>query len=205
MVRVADILIGQGIEKMVMNTASSFRPDQENVVYIGAGVTLKGEISVPDLIVVDGTVEGDVTARVVCVGQTGVIRGNIAATEADISGWITDHIEIKQLLIVRATGRVEGRVMYGEIELEKGAVVTGDLSATDDYRAVAKPGAQAKSAAAEPAPSHAAKSGSLDRLNDAVRAAKNGAGKNPLYLAADSEPTKRNILRAPLSSRRVSA
>ncbi|PPD44594.1 MAG: hypothetical protein CTY15_06510 [Methylocystis sp.] len=188
---------------MAINTSSGFRPDQENVVYIGAGVTLKGEISVPDLIVVDGTVEGDVTARVVCVGQTGVIRGNIGATEADISGWITDHIEIKQLLIVRSTGRVEGRVMYGEIELEKGAVVTGDLSATDDYRAVAKPAAQGKGADAAPAP--APKSGTLDRLNDAVRAAKNGAAKGPLYLAADSEPGKRNILRAPLSSRRASA
>ena len=90
---------------MAINTSQSFRPDQENVAYVGAGVTLKGEISVPDLIVVDGTIEGDITARVVCVGQTGVIRGNISATEADISGSITDHVEIKQLLIVRATGQ----------------------------------------------------------------------------------------------------
>lgn len=194
---------------MAVNTTTGFRPDQENVVYIGAGVTLKGEISVPDLIVVDGTVEGDVTARVVCVGQSGVIRGNIAATEADISGWITDHIEIKQLLIVRSTGRVEGRVMYGEIELEKGAVVTGDLSATDDYRAVAKPAAPGKSTPQErEAPALvAAKSGnSLDRLNDAVRAAKSGAAKGgPLYVATENEAQRRNILRAPLSSRRASA
>ncbi|QGM98448.1 bactofilin family protein [Methylocystis parvus] len=188
---------------MAINTTSGFRPDQENVVYIGAGVTLKGEVSVPDLIVVDGTVEGDVTARVVCVGQTGVIRGNIAATEADISGWITDHIEIKQLLIVRSTGRVEGRVMYGEIELEKGAVVTGDLSATDDYRAVAKPTAPGKAAPQErEAPAPVAKAGnSLDRLNDAVRAAKGGQ----LYVASETDVQRRNVLRAPLSSRRVSA
>lgn len=199
---------------MAVNTAAGFRPDQENVVYIGAGVTLKGEVSVPDLIVVDGTVEGDVTARVVCVGQSGVIRGNIAATEADISGWITDHIEIKQLLIVRSTGRVEGRVMYGEIELEKGAVVTGDLSATDDYRAVAKPISAPKAAAQEraevylPAPVAKAASSSVDRLNDAVRTARNGGGK-PLYLTSESESQseseRRNVLRAPISSRRVSA
>jgi cytoskeletal protein CcmA (bactofilin family) len=205
-----DVITSGAREDMAVNTATGFRPDQENVVYIGAGVTLKGEISVPDLIVVDGTVEGDVTARVVCVGQSGVIRGNIAATEADISGWITDHIEIKQLLIVRSTGRVEGRVMYGEIELEKGAVVTGDLSATDDYRAVAKPVAQGKAVAQEraeaAAPAPAAKSGnSLDRLNDAVRAAKNGAAKPSVYLATESDAPRRNILRAPMSSRRVSA
>lgn len=193
---------------MAVNTTTGFRPDQENVAYIGAGVTLKGEISVPDLIVVDGTIEGDITARVVCVGQTGVIRGNISATEADISGWITDHIEIKQLLIVRSTGRVEGRVMYGEIELEKGAVVTGDLSATDDYRAVAKPAAAAsKGATAEPPAPPAPKSGnsSIERINEAVRNAKGGGLKGTsLYLAADADILKRGS-RPTLSGRKASA
>lgn len=197
---------------MAVNATTGFRPDQENAVYIGAGVTLKGEISVPDLIVVDGAVEGDVTARVVCVGRTGVIRGNIAATEADISGWITDQIDIEQLLIVRSTGRVEGRVIYGEIELEKGAVVSGDLSAAGDYRTVARPVAQGKPAPAEqrhvevalPAP--AVKSGnSLDRLSEAVRAARSGAAKPSVYLATENESPRRNILLAPMSSRRVSA
>jgi cytoskeletal protein CcmA (bactofilin family) len=194
---------------MAVNTASGFRPDQENVAYIGAGVTIKGEISVPDLIVIDGTIEGNVTARVVCVGQSGVIRGNISATEADISGTVSDHVEARQLLLVRATGRVEGRVMYGEIELEKGAVVTGDLSATDDYRAVPKTGS-GKGAAQErgelealPPPSRVA-SGAGDRLTDAVRGAKNGPTKAPIYIAGEAEPPRRTLLRPPLSGRRVS-
>jgi cytoskeletal protein CcmA (bactofilin family) len=188
---------------MVVNTASGFRPDQENVAYIGEGVTIKGEISVPDLIVVDGVIEGNVTARVVCVGQTGVIRGNISATEADISGAVSDHVEARQLLLVRSTGRVEGRVMYGEIELEKGAVVTGDLSATDDYRAVPKTaaGKAAGHERAEPEvlpPSRVA-SGAGERLKDAVKS--NG----PLYISGEAEPPRRTLLRAPLPGRRVSA
>lgn len=205
---------------MAITTSAGFRPDQENVVYIGGGVTLKGEISVPDLIVVDGAIEGDVTARVVCVGATGVIRGGVSATEADISGSVGDYIEIKQLLIVRATGRVEGRVIYGEIELEKGAVVTGDLSAADDYRAAATPVAQGRpaiqgkaatqerieAAAPAPAPAPAAKAGnSLDRLNEAVRAARSGPAKSPVYLATETDSERRNVLRAPMSSRRASA
>ncbi|PPD06051.1 MAG: hypothetical protein CTY30_11795 [Methylocystis sp.] len=165
--------------------AMDFRPEEENVAYIGAGVTLKGEISASDLIIVDGAIEGDVSARVIQVGQGGVIRGKVSATEADVSGWISDHIEIKQLLVVRATGRVEGKITYGEIELEKGAVIAGELTAIDDYRA-AKPAAAAKSAAerleiagAPPKPS------SIDRINEAVRGAK--GGKGALYLAAEGE------------------
>ena len=45
-------------------------------------MTLKGEISASDLIIVDGAIEGDVSARVIQVGQGGVIRGNVSATEA---------------------------------------------------------------------------------------------------------------------------
>jgi cytoskeletal protein CcmA (bactofilin family) len=154
--------------------AMDFRPEEENVAYIGAGVTLKGEISASDLIIVDGAVEGDVSARVLQVGQGGVIRGNVSATEADVSGWISDHIEIKQLL--------EGKIAYGEIELEKGAVIAGELTALEDYRA-AKPAPAAKPAAerveiagAPPKPS------SIDRINEAVRGAK--GAKGALYLAA---------------------
>ena len=178
---------------MATNT-TDFRPDEENVAYIGAGVTLKGEISAPDLIVVDGTIEGDVSARVIQVGQGGVIRGNVSATEADVSGWISDHIEVKQLLVVRSTGRVEGKVMYGEIELEKGAVITGDLSAIEDYRAAAKPGPakavaeratleRVEAAPALPKPS----SSSIERINEAVRSAKTGGARSNLYVAAEGE------------------
>jgi len=164
-----------------------FRPEEENVAYIGAGVTLKGEISASDLIVVDGAIEGDVSARVVQVGQSGVIRGNVSATEADVSGWVSNSIEIKQLLVVRATGRVEGKVTYGEIELEKGAVIAGDLTAIEDHR-TAKPAQAAKVelerpevAGALPKPS----ASSIDRINEAVRGAK--GGKGALYLAADGD------------------
>ncbi|MBM3577944.1 MAG: polymer-forming cytoskeletal protein [Alphaproteobacteria bacterium] len=173
--------------------AMDFRPQEENVAYIGAGVTLKGEISASDLIIVDGAIEGDVSARVIQVGQGGVIRGNVSATEADVSGWISDHIEIKQLLVVRASGRVEGKVTYGEIELEKGAVIAGDVTALEDYRA-AKPVPAAKAggaraervdvAAALPKPS----TSSIDRINEAVRSATGAKGaKGALYLAAGGE------------------
>ncbi|MGD9657634.1 MAG: polymer-forming cytoskeletal protein [Methylocystis sp.] len=172
--------------------AMDFRPDEENVAYIGAGVTLKGEISASDLIIVDGAIEGDVSARVIQVGQGGVIRGNVSATEADVSGWISDHVEIKQLLVVRASGRVEGNITYGEIELEKGAVIAGELTALEDYRAAkpapaAKAGGERAEIAAAPAKSaNLPSTSSIERINEAVRSASGArAAKRPLYLAAE--------------------
>lgn len=163
---------------MANTSIEEFRPDQENVAYIGAGVTIKGEVSVPDLIVIDGTIEGAITARVVSVGQSGVVRGNISATDADVSGSVADQIDVKQLLIIRSSGRVEGDIRYGEIELEKGAVVAGNLSATDDFRAVSKSPSLKASAPAAPAPSAPVAEDAdeemapADRISRAVRTAR---------------------------------
>ena len=48
-------------------------PDASRL-YIGEGVTIKGEISVPDTLVVCGSVEGDVSVGNLVVGETGVIK-----------------------------------------------------------------------------------------------------------------------------------
>ena len=123
------------------NESDGFRPSEKNVAYIGEGVSLKGEISVPDVFVVDGGVEGDVTARAIHVGPEGSVKGNIVSTDADIHGTITEKIEVKQLLTVRSTGRIEGSVSYGEVQIERGAVIAGTFSSTDfrSEKRLAKP------------------------------------------------------------------
>ena len=106
----------------------SFPIVEPNTLYVGEGVCVKGDLSVPGVVVVDGQVEGNVTARAVWVSPTGSIKGNIAATEAEIHGAVSETITVKQLLVVRPTGRVSGDVRYGELQLEKGAVITGTLA-----------------------------------------------------------------------------
>jgi len=107
------------------------RTCEPNVVYIGEGVTFKGELSVPELVVIDGTVEGEVRARCARVGTTGSLKGSVIVTDADIQGSVSDRLEVKQLLIVRSTGHVEAEISYGELQIEKGAIISGALTSTD--------------------------------------------------------------------------
>jgi cytoskeletal protein CcmA (bactofilin family) len=106
----------------------NFPTVETNTLYVGEGVCVKGDLSVPGVLVVDGQVEGNVTARAVWVSQTGSIKGAIAATEAEIHGAISETIAVKQLLVVHPTGRVSGEVRYGQLQLEKGAVISGTLA-----------------------------------------------------------------------------
>ena len=51
--------------------------------------------------------------------------------EADVYGKIGTEFRVKQLLTVRASGRVEGKWIYGEIEVEKGGVLAGMAESTE--------------------------------------------------------------------------
>jgi cytoskeletal protein CcmA (bactofilin family) len=98
--------------------------------FFGEGVTFKGSITAPERIVVHGTVEGDVVARDLLVGPTGTIKGNVRVDQADIQGKILQNIEARVCLSLRKTGRIEGSAVYGDIEIEKGGVLAGEVSST---------------------------------------------------------------------------
>src|ERR1700689_3192266 len=121
-----------------MSSTEHSMPDA-NRLYIGEGVTIKGEISVPDTLVVCGVLEGDVTVGNLIVGETGAIKGRITVAEnAEISGKVFEKLDVKCLLILRSTGRVDGNISYGLLQIEQGASIAGGLSSTE-YRPEQKP------------------------------------------------------------------
>ncbi len=107
-----------------------FKPDTKNAVFIGEGVHVTGAIHATGIVMVQGSHSGEVNCGLLIVGETGVVDGVVSATEAEISGSIRNDITIKQLLSVRASGRVEGSWKYGEIEIEKGGVLKGNAEST---------------------------------------------------------------------------
>jgi cytoskeletal protein CcmA (bactofilin family) len=108
-------------------TSTEFRPAEPNSVYIGAGVTIKGAIAAPGDIVVDGGVEGDVTARAVRIGPSGSVKGSVRAEEVDVHGLLSDKVEVRQLLHVRSTGRIEGNVSCSDVQVDRGGVLAGGI------------------------------------------------------------------------------
>jgi cytoskeletal protein CcmA (bactofilin family) len=113
--------------------------------YIGPGVVFKGDISGTDEIIVEGVVEGDITATTVCIGEAGIVKGNVVANDADVHGTLSNNAEIKQFLLLRSTGRVEGHITCGDLQVERGAVIAGDFSVGNSV-------AQGETPEREPAP-----------------------------------------------------
>jgi cytoskeletal protein CcmA (bactofilin family) len=97
-------------------------------VVIGDGVVVKGTFSVPAKAVINGVIEGDVTAQEVLVGPTGRVTGRVSAQIIDVRGVLNNTTVSEQSLIIRATGKVSGKVQYKEIEIEKGGQIEGALN-----------------------------------------------------------------------------
>lgn len=109
-------------------SAKDIRKIEPDTIYVGEGASVKGDILAPNMLVVDGRIEGSVTGHAIWVGPSGEIKGKIVVDEAEIYGKISEKIEVKQLLFVHAAGQVLGEITYGELQLEKGAILSGTLS-----------------------------------------------------------------------------
>lgn len=101
---------------------------QNGCLVVGEGVTLSGSFVVPNSASISGRIDGDLTAREILVGTTGVLRGKVIADLIDVRGEVHESITSHKALFVRATGKVTGTVQYAEIEIEKGGDLQGSLS-----------------------------------------------------------------------------
>ncbi|TMI86355.1 MAG: polymer-forming cytoskeletal protein [Bacteroidetes bacterium] len=93
---------------------------------IGAGTTVKGDISSNSDLRIDGTIIGNVnsTAKIV-IGASGNVEGDIAGNQADIVGKVSGNIKTKDLLQLRGDCVVNGNVHAGKLQIEPTAVFNG--------------------------------------------------------------------------------
>jgi cytoskeletal protein CcmA (bactofilin family) len=95
---------------------------------VGEGVVLNGSLEVPDKAWVLGAINGDLKVHSLTVGSTGKIEGKVDCQMADIAGHVKDDLRVHELLVVRASSTISGNIFYKEIDIERGAKITGQLS-----------------------------------------------------------------------------
>lgn len=98
---------------------------------VGKGIVLNGEITACDRLVVEGRVEATLNkTRSIEIAPSGVFKGAAEIEQATVGGLYDGKLTCKGKLTIRGTGRVVGEVRYGEIEIEAGGVISGNVGAT---------------------------------------------------------------------------
>lgn len=99
----------------------------KSCIYVGEKCAISGDMIAADLVVVDGAAEGSIQARRLKIGPGGTVRGSIVAADASIFGRVIGDMEIKQSLSIHSTGYIEGIASYGDLSVEKGAIIKAKL------------------------------------------------------------------------------
>jgi cytoskeletal protein CcmA (bactofilin family) len=98
---------------------------------VGEGLSVSGEITSCDVLVVAGKVEAKVTeGKLLEINETGQFRGSVEIENADIAGRYDGQLVVHGRLTVRSTGRISGTVKYGELEINAGGQIIGELQVT---------------------------------------------------------------------------
>src|ERR1700687_571722 len=145
--RAADVTAVTGRRAEVQ--PSSDDPDSKKLV-VGRGIALSGEIRACDRLIVEGQVEATLSdSRSIEISASGVFKGKAQIEEAEISGRFDGELVVNNKLIIHATGRVVGNIRYGEIEIARGGIISGQI----DVITANAPAAEAPAvASSEPAP-----------------------------------------------------
>src|SRR6201986_3897595 len=93
---------------------------------IGAGTTMKGDITSHGDLRIDGTLVGNIhcSAKVV-IGANGVVEGDINGQQADIMGKVTGTIKVKDLLQLKGGSVLNGNIQAVKLQIEPAANFNG--------------------------------------------------------------------------------
>jgi cytoskeletal protein CcmA (bactofilin family) len=123
-------------------TSYASTQSSERRLIVGRDISLAGEISECDQLVVEGTIEAQVRrAKRLDISATGTFRGNANVDEADIAGHYEGELNATRLRL-RGSAQFTGQLRFSFLEVEAGAQINGEVqhiaaaNAQDDNAAI---------------------------------------------------------------------
>jgi cytoskeletal protein CcmA (bactofilin family) len=106
------------------------RDNETRKLIVGREISLSGEITACDRLVVEGSVQANLAnCRDIDIAESGLFKGSASIDDAEIRGRFEGTLNVRRRLLIRASGRVIGTVRYGQIEIECGGQISGDIQA----------------------------------------------------------------------------
>ena len=111
---------------------------------IGSNSVVKGEIDTKGTLRIDGTVEGNVSADWVVVGENGTIRGDVIARGVVVGGNIDGNLRAKEIIEIKSKGKVCGEIIASKLTIAEGAFFEGRSSMQKEETKVVELGVKEK-------------------------------------------------------------
>jgi cytoskeletal protein CcmA (bactofilin family) len=98
---------------------------------LSSDLVVTGNMKTTGDIQVEGTVEGDIRAHLLTIGESATIKGEVIADDVVINGRIIGRVRGLKVRLT-STARVEGDIIHKTIAIESGAHFEGSVQRQDD-------------------------------------------------------------------------
>ena len=121
--------------------APPIRPplQEANVTAVGQGITVKGQLTATEHVIIEGAVEGKVVMPDygVAISAPARVRGEICARTVTILGYVDGNVTASSLIELRSTAIVSGRLVSPSVLIEDGAQFNGTVAPDKTDAAIA--------------------------------------------------------------------
>ena len=117
--------------KPTTDYASSTPKAKPPASVLSSDLTVKGNLKTAGDIQIEGTVEGDIRAHLLTVGEGATVRGECMADDVVVNGRIIGRVRGLKVRLT-STARVEGDIIHKTIAIESGAHFEGSVQRQED-------------------------------------------------------------------------
>ena len=119
-------------------TMGFFGRGEEGMANIGKSISIKGDLTGNEDIVIEGNVEGkvDLPNNQLTIGANGSAKAEITAKTIVVIGKVSGNVHGTERVEIQATGVVEGDVSAPRLVVAEGAVLNGSIHMTQPKSAL---------------------------------------------------------------------
>ena len=123
--------IEEDITDIKSKLGTSTVDNSKSSLMIGEGVIITGTIKANSKVTIQGTVDGDIECNSITISKSGNVKGKIKTDSITVEGKTEGEINAEDVLIIKSKGHVSGKVFYGEIQIEEGGKISGEINHRD--------------------------------------------------------------------------
>ncbi|MCC7534726.1 MAG: polymer-forming cytoskeletal protein [Deltaproteobacteria bacterium] len=95
---------------------------------IGSGITIRGNLSGSEALVIEGRVEGQISLQNhLTIEESGRVVADVEVENLTVHGQLEGSIHASETVTIRATARVVGNVRAPRVVIDEGAVFKGGI------------------------------------------------------------------------------
>jgi len=93
--------------------------------FVGLNSHFKGEIKAKGTLRIDGSVEGNIEADWLVLGEKAILKGDAAARGIIVGGRIEGNVKAKEIIEIMAKGQIIGDISAAKLTVSEGGVLEG--------------------------------------------------------------------------------